>query len=180
MGAGGYYAVRRCRRLWNRFREDPLLLRRRVHCALEALRSLDGVAADRIAAIGFCFGGMAVLELARSGARLNALSSFHGILTTQVRATRGSVRARVLAATGARDPLVPDEQVQAFQQEMSEACADWHLLVHGQALHSYTNCDVGQLDDPGMVYDPFAHELSWSALVSFLSTSLWPERARQD
>ena len=155
-----------------RFTDDPPTLRRRVAAALSALTALDGVDPARTAAIGFCFGGLAVLELARSGASLAAVASFHGILSTRAPAAPGAIRARVLAATGARDPLVPPEQVAAFQQEMTASEADWHLLVHGRALHSYTNRDVASLDDPRMAYDPAAHDLSWTALVTFLEQSL--------
>jgi dienelactone hydrolase len=151
------------------FRADPARLRRRVGAGLDALLGLDGVQANRTAAIGFCFGGTAVLELARSGAALAAVASFHGLLTTDAPARPGEVRARVLAATGARDPLVPIEDVLAFQREMSDAGADWHLLIHGRALHSYTNHAVGELSDPRMAYDPIAHRLSLAALHRFLA-----------
>ncbi|ODP38704.1 dienelactone hydrolase family protein [Sphingomonas turrisvirgatae] len=151
------------------FRADPPLLRRRVGAALDALSRDEGIAPERIAAIGFCFGGFAVLELARSGAALAAVASFHGLLTTRAPATPGAVQARVLAATGARDPLVPPEDVDAFRDEMTRAEADWHLLVHGRALHSYTNETVGELGDPRMGYDRLAHHLSWTALTGFLA-----------
>ncbi|KKC23947.1 hypothetical protein WP12_22090 [Sphingomonas sp. SRS2] len=154
------------------FRADPALLRRRVRAGFDALCGLDGVRAERIAAIGFCFGGTAVLELARSGAPLAAVASFHGLLTTSAPAGPGDIEARLLVATGALDPLVPPGDVAAFQREMDAAGADWHLLVHGRALHSYTNRAVSGLGDPRMAYDPFAHQLSWAALVTFLATSL--------
>ncbi|MES2493016.1 MAG: dienelactone hydrolase family protein [Pseudomonadota bacterium] len=171
-GGGRVLEGEEMQRAIQHFQNNPMLLRRRVGVAVEALCKLEGVAADCIAAIGFCFGGMAVLELARSGARLNAVASFHGILATQAPAARDAIRARVLAATGARDPLVPAEQVATFQHEMSAAGADWHLLVHGQALHSYTNRDVAKLGDARMAYDPDAHHLSWTMLVNFLAVSL--------
>jgi dienelactone hydrolase len=155
-----------------RFRADPALLRRRVRAGLDALCTLDGVDPDRAAAIGFCFGGLAVLELARSGAPVAAVASFHGLLTSAAPAGTGDIRARVLAATGARDPLVPADDVAAFQREMSEAGADWHLLVHGRALHSYTNHAVDGLGDARMGYDPLAHRLSWATLTAFLADTL--------
>ena len=156
------------------FRADPALFRRRVRAASDALCTVAPVAADRTAAIGFCFGGTAVLELARSGAPVAAVASFHGLLTTTAPARAGDVRARILVATGARDPLVPAEDVAAFQREMADAGTDWHLIVHGRALHSYTNEDVGGLGDPRMAYDPAAHHLSWATLVAFLEESLTP------
>lgn len=154
------------------FRGDPGYFRRRVRAGFDALCGLDGVDAARVAAIGFCFGGMAVLELARSGAPVAAVASFHGLLTSAAPARPGEVRARVLAATGALDPLAPPEDVAAFQEEMRTAGADWHLLVHGRALHSYTNAGVADLGDPRMAYDPFAHQLSWAALTSFLAETI--------
>jgi dienelactone hydrolase len=150
------------------FKSDPSLFRRRVRAALDALVSETSLPPASIAAIGFCFGGMAVLELARSGAPLAAVASFHGILTTKAPATPGAVSARILACTGALDPLVPPEQLAEFQAEMTAAGADWHLLVHGRALHSYTNVDVDKLGDPRMAYDAAAARQSWSALLTFL------------
>lgn len=154
------------------FRADPPMLRQRVGAALDALGRIDGVDPGRVAAIGFCFGGFAVLELARSGAPVAAVASFHGLLTTREPAGRGVVRARILAATGARDPLVPAEHVDAFRAEMTQADTDWHLLVHGRALHSYTNAAVDALGDTRMGYDPLAHQLSWATLTAFLADCL--------
>ncbi|KRB79804.1 hypothetical protein ASE00_19030 [Sphingomonas sp. Root710] len=154
------------------FRGDPPYLRRRVRAGFDALCGLDGVDAARVAAIGFCFGGTAVLELARSGAPVAAVASFHGLLTSAAPARPGDVRARVLAATGALDPLVPPGDVAAFQEEMRAAGVDWHLLVHGRALHSYTNAGVAGLGDPRMAYDPFAHQLSWAALTTLLAETI--------
>ena len=154
------------------FRADPAYLRRRVRAGFDALCKTDGVDAGRAAAIGFCFGGTAVLELARGGAPAAAVASFHGLLTTAAPAGPGDITARVLAATGALDPLVPPDDVTAFQEEMRTARADWHLIVHGRALHSYTNRAVEGLGDPRMAYDGFAHQLSWDTLTTFLDLSL--------
>jgi len=154
------------------FRADPPLLRRRVRAALDAVMSETDLPADRVAAIGYCFGGLAVLELARSGAALGAVASFHGLLTTRAPAAPGTIVPRVLACTGALDPLVPQDDVAAFQAEMIAAQADWQLLVHGPALHSYTNPDVDRLDDPRMAYHAASAALSWSAFMKFLEQSL--------
>ncbi|TVV77163.1 dienelactone hydrolase family protein [Sphingomonas solaris] len=154
------------------FRADPPLLRRRVRAAFDALCLVEGVAAGRVAAMGFCFGGTAVLELARSGTPVAAVASFHGLLTTDAPAVAGAITARVLAATGARDPLVPQADIAAFHHEMDAAGADWHLLVHGRALHSYTNPDVDGLGDPRMAYDAPAQRLSWAMLVAFLDETM--------
>jgi dienelactone hydrolase len=150
------------------FRADPAMFRRRIRAALDALCATTGFPPARIAAIGYCFGGFAVLELARSGAPLAAVASFHGLLTTKAPAGKGQVTARVLACTGALDPLVPPADLAAFQAEMTAAETDWHLLVHGRALHSYTNVDVDSLGDPRMAYDGAAARQSWAALLTFL------------
>lgn len=150
------------------FKGDPDYFRRRVRAALDALAAETRLPPYRVAAIGYCFGGMAVLELARSGAPLAAVASFHGLLTTRAPAGKGAIAARVLACIGALDPLVPPADIAAFQAEMTAVEADWHLLVHGRALHSYTNADVDTLGDPRMAYDGAAARQSWAALVAFL------------
>lgn len=151
------------------FKNNPELFRQRIRAALDALCDVSGSSADQMAAIGYCFGGMAVLELARSGAPVAAVASFHGLLTTHAPAEPGAIRARVLACTGALDPLVPPADIAAFQAEMTAAQANWHLLVHGRALHSYTNIDVDALGDPRMAYDAAADRQSWSAFLTFLA-----------
>lgn len=153
------------------FRADPALLRRRVRAGFDALAEASMLPPDRIAAIGYCFGGLAVLELARSGAPLCAVASFHGLLTTSVPGAAGAVTARVLACTGALDPLVPPEDVAAFQAEMTAAAADWQLIVYGRALHSFTNEAVDGMGDPRMAYDRLADRQSWAALQGFLDDS---------
>ncbi|MDO6415827.1 dienelactone hydrolase family protein [Sphingomonas sp. BIUV-7] len=156
----------------DRFRSDPALVRGRVGAALEALFETTGFRPSAVAAIGYCFGGFAVLELARDGAAVAAIVSFHGILTSAAPAAAGSVRAPILAATGALDPLVPPRDVAAFEEEMRAADADWHLLTHGRAYHSFTNIGVDGLDDPRMRYDPVADAMSWAAATAFLEARL--------
>lgn len=156
------------------FRTRPDLLRARVAAGFEALLTVASGDPSLCAAIGFCFGGFAVLELARSGAPIAAVASFHGLLSTTRPAEPGTVNARMAVFTGARDPLVPAEHISSFHQEMAAAGADWQLTVYGNALHSFTNRDVDALDDPRMAYDATAHALSWSALLDFLEASLSP------
>lgn len=158
------------------FREDPARLRSRMRTALHALSKETGLPTSNIAAIGYCFGGWAVLELARDGADLAAVASFHGLLTTAQPATPRGIRSRIFASTGALDPLVPPEDLAMFQAEMSAAKADWQLFIHGQALHSFTNVDVDGLGDPRMAYDGPADRQSWSALLAFLR-EIWPDTA---
>lgn len=157
---------------FERFRSDPDQLRARVRAGLDALASLGGFDASRLAAIGYCFGGFAVLELARSGATLAAVASFHGLLTTLRPAGPAAISAQIAVFTGARDPLVPPADVAGFQAEMMRADADWQMTIYGQALHSFTNSDVDGLGDPRMRYDAQAHEQSWTAALRFLDDSL--------
>lgn len=153
------------------FKADRLLLRRRIGAAYHALKQDHSFADRDIAAIGYCFGGTTVLELARAGTPIAAVASFHGLLTTPLPAQPGAVKARVLVCTGARDPLVPLADVTAFQTEMAAAGADWQLNVYGRALHSFTNSAVDALGDAKMAYDAEAEEASWAALELFLRRS---------
>jgi dienelactone hydrolase len=159
------------------FRNHPDLVRGRVRSGFDALLSATGVKPAASAAIGFCFGGFAALELARSGAEIAAVACFHGLLTTVRPAQTGGVKARIAVFTGARDPLVPQEDVAAFQMEMMQAQAHWQLTTHGNAWHSFTNEDVDRLDDARMAYDATAHSLSWRALIDFLDLSLASQSA---
>ena len=167
-GGGKTYGGSEATEQMDALRTDPLVLRRRVGAGLDALTALADVRPERCAAIGYCFGGMAVLELARGGAPIAAVVSFHGLLRSSAPAGKGQVRARILACTGARDPLVPLEDVTAFQEEMDAAAADWQLIVYGRALHSFTNRNVAGGADPRMDYDPAADRQSWAAALLFL------------
>lgn len=153
------------------FLAAPARFRRRTTAGLDALAAETGLTPDRIAAIGYCFGGTAVLELARGGAELAAVASFHGLLTTRLPASPGAVRTRIAAFTGAMDPLVPAEDVAAFQAEMAAAGADWQLSIYGKAWHSFTNIGVQGSSDARMRYDPAADRLSWQSAIAFLEES---------
>ncbi|WP_162806796.1 dienelactone hydrolase family protein [Sphingosinicella terrae] len=156
-------------------RSDPGLLRRRVTAGFESLAALEGVDPGRIAAIGFCLGGMAVLELARTGADLRAAVSFHGLLETRQPAAAGAVRAPILACTGSEDPLVPPEQVAAFEQEMSAAQADWQLVTFGGARHAFTNRHAAMAGNAALEWKPQADRRAWAFMVAFLADCLGEE-----
>jgi dienelactone hydrolase len=147
-------------------RADLGKLRARVNAGVEALRRAPGVDARRIAAIGFCFGGLTVLELARSGADVAGVVSFHGLLATSQPARPGEVKARVLACHGHNDPLVPPEQLVAFMRELEAAGADWQVLALGGAAHGFMNRDAKNTV-PGIVYDERAERRGWAALQRF-------------
>ncbi len=146
---------------------DPAKLRRRVRLGLDALVAQPGVDRSRIAAIGYCFGGMAVLELARSGADIAAVVSFHGLLQTALPAERGAIRAKLLVCTGVEDPLVPPEQVAAFVEEMRRADADWQLMTYAHAGHGFTRKDAASVGIPGVFYEERADRRSWNAMKAF-------------
>jgi dienelactone hydrolase len=121
-------------------RNQPETLRARGRAALTTLAALPQVDVHRMAAIGFCFGGSVALELARDGADLKAVVSFHGVLATTTPAVSGKVKASVLVCTGADDPLAPPEQIKAFEDEMRAAHArDWQVISYGNTLHGFTN-----------------------------------------
>ena len=148
---------------------DPALLRGRVSAGLQALRSQQNADPQRLAAIGYCFGGAAVLELARSGADLDLVACFHGGLDTKAPAKKHGIKARVLVLNGAADPMVPAEERAAFMKEMHDAAADWQLIEYGGAVHAFTNPDAGKAALPGVAYDERADRRSWQALEAALA-----------
>jgi dienelactone hydrolase len=154
-------------------RSEPETLRGRGRAALAALAALPEVDASRMAAIGFCFGGSVVLELAREGADLKAVVSFHGVLTTTMPAVSGKVKASVLVLTGADDPLAPPEQVAAFEAEMRAAgVPDWQLVSFGNTLHGFTNpaADGSMLRTAR--YSAQADRRSWASMRSLFDEVL--------
>lgn len=146
-------------------RKDPSILCRRANAAVEVLAShplVDG----RIAAIGYCFGGMTVLELARSGKELAGVVSVHGTLNTTRPAQAGAVKAKLLVCHGALDPHVPMAQVNAFSEEMNAAGTDWQLNVYSGALHGFTH-EAGGPEIPGVGYNALADRRSSISIREF-------------
>ncbi|HKI52041.1 MAG TPA: dienelactone hydrolase family protein, partial [Geothermobacteraceae bacterium] len=121
----------------------------------------------KIAAIGYCFGGGIVLEMARRGFNLRAVASFHGSLGTEHPATKGMIKAKVLVANGADDPFTKPEQIAAFKQEMDAADVDYQFINYPGAKHSFTNPDADRLGKQynlPLAYNQAADEASWQAL----------------
>lgn len=150
---------------------------RRFDAAKEVLASHRTVDPDRIAAIGYCFGGGVVLHMARTGADLDGVVSYHGMLGTETPAEPGAVKAKILAFTGGEDPFVPNEQVQAFKDEMEAAGADARVVVYPMARHSFTNpaADAaGQKFNLPLAYDEDADENSWKLTKGFFQ-EIFPE-----
>jgi dienelactone hydrolase len=154
-------------------------LRARIAAALAKLKSEPMVDPTRTAAIGYCFGGTTVLELARSGADVNGVVSFHGGLDTQKPAQPGQIKARILACHGADDPFEPPLQVQAFEDEMRNARADWQLNIYSGAEHSFTNPAADSFHIKGVAYNAEADRRSWRAMRDFFREIFKP-RPRSD
>ena len=147
---------------------DPAKFRNRARVALDKLASLPQVDPTRLAAIGYCMGGTFSLELARDGAPLKGVVSFHGGLQTQRPAVAGQVKAKVLVCTGADDPMVPAAMVNALQDEMTKAGADWQVISYGGTKHSFTNPEADKVGMPqAIAYNKMSDERSWAAMKSF-------------
>jgi dienelactone hydrolase len=155
---------------------DRSLLRARVRAGLDELRKRPMVDGGRLAAIGYCFGGTAALELARSGAELRGVVSFHGGLDTPNPGDAKNIRGAVLVLHGADDPHVPPPQVTAFQEEMRRARVDWQLVFYGGAVHGFTNPDAGNDPSKGVAYDKKADLRSWEAMRLFFAEIFGKQR----
>ncbi|MCL7421967.1 MAG: dienelactone hydrolase family protein [Methylobacter sp.] len=155
-------------RLMQPFMADRALLQKRIQAALYAVKLLPWVDDSKIAAIGFCFGGLCVLDLARTGADIKGVVSFHGLLGAPDNTRGTAIKAKVLALHGHDDPMVSPEQVLAFEREMTEAGADWQLHAYGHTMHAFTNPVA---NDPafGTVYQADADRRSWQAMQNFLA-----------
>jgi dienelactone hydrolase len=154
-------------------RAEPEKLRARGRAALETLAALPQVDSQRLAAIGFCFGGSVVLELAREGAELKAVVSFHGVLATKMPAQPGLVKASVLVCTGVDDPLAPPEQVADFENEMRTArVKDWQVIAYGNTLHGFTNPAADGSMLRTALYNEQADRRSWVSMNSLFDEVL--------
>ena len=150
-------------------RDDPAKFRQRARVALEKLASLPQVDASKLAMIGYCMGGTFSLEMARDGAALRGVVSFHGGLETKKPAEPGQIKAKILVCHGADDPFVPPAQANAFAEEMTKSAADWQLISYGGTVHSFTNPDAGLLGNPGLAYNQLTDERSWKAMLTFFN-----------
>ena len=152
-----------------KYKNDRALLRRRVTAGFEQLKKSRMVDAKNIAAIGYCFGGTTVLELARSGAELDGVVSFHGGLGTPTPEDARNIKAKVLALHGADDPNVPPAEVQSFEEEMRKAKVDWQLVAYGNAVHSFTDWNAGNDNSKGAAYNEKADQRSWEDMKDFFT-----------
>ncbi|MCB9757661.1 MAG: dienelactone hydrolase family protein [Candidatus Omnitrophica bacterium] len=151
------------------YKGDRDLLRRRILAGYETLKNEISVDEGRIAVIGFCFGGTTALELARSGASIKGVVSFHGGLSTSSPKDAKNIKAKILILHGADDPYVPISEVQAFEKEMTDAGMDWQLIKYSGAVHAFTNPGAGHDNTKGAAYNERADQRSWVAMKDFFN-----------
>jgi len=150
------------------FIDDRAKLQQRLLAALATVKLMPWADNDRVAAIGFCFGGLCALDLARTGVDIRGVVAFHGLLGAPDNLSNPQIKAKVLVLHGYDDPMGPVDQVIALQNELTRAGADWQVHVYGHTMHAFTN-PVANNPDFGTVYQAFADRRSWQAMQNFLS-----------
>ena len=151
----------------NRLRADRAALRRLLTAVLEQARGLAAIEPDAIVAIGYCFGGQCALDLARSGAAIRGVASFHGLFDPPPLDPQ-PITAKVVAFHGWDDPMVPPDAVVALGHELTQAGADWQIHAYGHVAHGFTNPNAAALGIPGVSYNSLAADRSWTSFVNFL------------
>ena len=155
--------------LATRYKTDRDLLRRRVTAGLDVLQKSELTDPKRVAAIGYCFGGTTVIELARSGADIAGVVSFHGGLDSPKPEDGRNIKCKVLAMQGADDPFVTPKDMAAFEDEMRKNQVDWELVKFGGAVHSFTQWDAGSDNSKGAAYNEEADKRSWEDMKQFFA-----------
>lgn len=150
-----------------RLKSDRAALRDRMLAIVEVAKAQEGTDSAKIAAIGFCFGGLCVLDLARSGAPIAGVASFHGLFDAPDLPPQ-PIAAKVVAYHGWDDPMVPPDAVVALARELTEAGADWQIHGYGHTGHAFTNPKAASLNIPGVDYNAAAARRSWAALHDYL------------
>lgn len=148
--------------------QDRRLVQKRMLAALNLITSLDIVKTESIGAIGFCFGGLCVLDLARSGVDIKGIVSFHGLLQAPPSSEPLSIKSKILALHGFDDPMVPPDHVIAFGQEMTRAKVNWELNMYGNTMHAFTNPKAND-PDFGTVYHAEVAQRAWLTMVTFFA-----------
>lgn len=148
--------------------EDRRLLRERLFAAFEQTQTIDNVDSNNIAIIGFCFGGLCALDLARSGLDFKAAVSFHGLFNSPDNLPTETIKAKILALHGYDDPMVTPQQVQQFADEMTEAKADWSIHMYGNTMHAFTNPQANDAN-LGTVYNERAKQRAWIAMQNWFN-----------
>ena len=152
-----------------KYKTDRTLLRARVNAGLDVLKKNKLVDTRRVAAIGYCFGGTTVIELARSGADIAGVVSFHGGLDSPTPADGKNIKCKVLACHGADDPSETPEDLAAFEKELRDAKVDWRLNKYGGAVHSFTQPMAGNDNSKGAAYNERADKRSWADMKQFFA-----------
>lgn len=152
-----------------KYKTDRALYRARMLAALEVLNKNPQTDLPRVAAIGYCFGGTGVIELARSGAVLKGVVSFHGGLDSPKPADGKNIKSKVLALHGADDPFVPAKDIAAFEQEMKDAKVDYKLVNYPGAVHAFTQKAAGNDNSKGAAYNESADKASWEEMKAFFN-----------
>ncbi len=155
-----------------KYKSNRDLLRARVQAGLAVLQKHELTDPKRVAAIGYCFGGTTVIELARSGADIAGVVSFHGGLDSPHPEDGKNIKCKVLALQGADDPFVPAKDLAAFEEEMRQAKVDWQLVKYGGAVHSFTEKEAGDNPKAGAAYNEKADRRSWEAMKEFFGEIL--------
>lgn len=156
-----------CRAQMMELRSDRARMQERLLSVLETMRALPEVEADRVVAIGYCFGGQCALDLARTGADVRGVASFHGLFDAPGNREGTKIAARVIAFHGWDDPLATPETVLALADELTRAGADWQIHGYGHVRHGFTNPNANN-PERGVIYDETAARRSWTALEDFL------------
>ncbi len=151
------------------YKSDRMLMRGRANAGLKILKNQATVDSKRVAAMGYCFGGTVVLELARAGADVAGVVSFHGGLDTPDPKDAKNIKGKILVLHGADDSYVPAQQVAAFEDEMRKGNVDWELIKYGNAVHGFTNSNNGTDNSKGVAYNEEADRRSWESMKSFFT-----------
>jgi len=151
------------------YKNNRPLMRARVNAGLNELEKQPNVDTSKIAAIGYCFGGTTVLELARSGANVNGFVTFHGGLDSLHPEDAKQIKGKVLILHGADDPYVPEDQVKAVEKELTDAKVDWQLIKYSGAVHAFTIKEAGNDNSKGAAYNEKADKRSWQAMKDFFA-----------
>lgn len=156
----------------SKYMKDRSLLRDRAKAAYDQLSKNPMVNANKIAAIGYCFGGAGALDLARSGAAVVDTVTFHGDLTTPTPQDANNIKGQVLVLHGAADPIVGPDAQEAFRKEMDAAHVHWQMILYGGAVHSFTQKDAGNDPSKGAAYDANADKQSWAEMTRLFHSTL--------
>ena len=174
VGNGEVVEMQRAMGVVKMYNEAPDRIRALTRASLDVLRRQPEVDATKIGAIGYCFGGTAVLELARSGADVACTVGFHSQLSTLRPDDAHQIKGKVLVCIGAEDPIVPPEQRLAFEREMRAGKVDWRLYLFGNAVHGFANPAVDALKHPALAYHKPTHERSWRAMRDLFDETFGP------